>query len=151
MGKALGWLGGILATVIAGWLVWYLTLQPVPATFEGMVYDQASNAPVSKATVIFDVRGVSNSGPYRDITDENGSYKLELSNLGKSANVSVFAEAGGFAKSAPYSFPGAGDNRRDFPLTSTHPPVAAGTPQYPHAVAHLRYIPKLAANRIKIK
>jgi hypothetical protein len=26
VGKVIGWLGGIVATVFAGWLVWYITL-----------------------------------------------------------------------------------------------------------------------------
>ncbi len=155
MGKFIGWLGGIVATVIAGWLVWYITLpkptEPDSASFEGMVYDQASNAPVSRATVMFDIRGVPNSGPYHDVTDENGSYKLDLSGLGKSSTVAVSVEANGFAKSAPYPFSGVGDNRRDFALAPFRAVSAVAGGAAIHLLPHPKYIPKLAVSKIKIK
>jgi hypothetical protein len=152
MVKTLGWLGGIVAAVVAGLLVWYFT---VPTTFEGMVYDQRSNAPVSGATVIFEIQGVANNGPFRDVTDNNGSYKLDVSNLHPWATVVAHVQANGYRNSDPFAFPSAGDNRKDFSLTA-NPGHAVKNflwglvrPQGP-TNSPPNYTPKIQANHVRI-
>jgi hypothetical protein len=77
---------------------------------------------------------------------------MDLSGLGKSSTVTVSVEANGFAKSAPYPFSGVGDNRRDFSLTAIHPVfVPGGAAPYLHTMPRLKYIPRMAASKVKIK
>ncbi|HEV2135478.1 MAG TPA: hypothetical protein VGR47_14690 [Terracidiphilus sp.] len=133
--KVVGWLGGIAATVISGYLLWYFE-QPKPTppqppqaavtTFEGMVY--SGEAPVAKALVALDLTGNAGAnGAIHDLTDDNGAYKIELTGLppGTGATLSVVAK--GFEKAAPKMLvsPLQADMRVDIPLS---PVVLAAAP-----------------------
>lgn len=139
--KVVGWLGGIAATVISGYLLWYFE-QPKPTpppppqaavtTFEGMVY--SGEAPVSKALVALELTGSAGAnGAIHDLTDENGAYKIELTGLpgGTGAKLSVAAK--GYENGAPKILAGPlkSDVRVDIPLS---PLVIAGIAAPPSPV-----------------
>src|SRR5262245_22679958 len=118
MKKFLGWLGGILATIIGGYVLFYLTRTPEKMTVEGMVIDSSLNVPVPSAMVSVEITSVPNNGPFHDPTDSNGAYGLELTGLSKRANVILRVAAAGFRDPAPTNLvvmPGG--NRKDLFLT----------------------------------
>jgi hypothetical protein len=136
--KFVGWLGGIAATVISGYLLWYFT-QPKPTpppppppavtTLEGMVY--SGSAPVAKAMVAVNVTGAMGvNGAVHDITDDHGAYRFDFTGLPKDADATVSVTAPGYDDVAPVPIvsPLQADNRKDIALTPT-PTVAAPGPQ----------------------
>lgn len=133
--KFVGWLGGIAATVLSGYLLWYFE-QPKPTppqppsaavtTFEGMVY--SGDAPVAKALVALELTGNAGAnGAIHDLTDENGAYKIELTGLPPSTGATLSVVAKGFENGAPklLSSPLQADMRVDIPLS---PVVLAAAP-----------------------
>ncbi len=157
MGKFLGWLAGILATVIAGYLIWYLEKPKPPTTFEGMVIDGALNAPVQNAMVSIEISGsVANGGPYHDFTDEHGSYRIDFLDLGKPSSVTFEVSAKGFKEPAPASLSIVeNDIRKDFVLApvATRPPSPGGV-ELPHTAAQARppaYIQKRITQAIRMQ
>jgi|HubBroStandDraft_6_1064221.scaffolds.fasta_scaffold00874_15 hypothetical protein len=138
MNKFLSWVAGILAVVIAGWLVWYLTKPPATTTFEGMVVDAAANTAVPNAMVTVEITGAANSGSYHDMTDANGAYRIDFTGLSKSSSATVQAEAKGFRSPGPGRFPTlAVDMRHDIELT----------PNAPEVPGHVAVIPTPALGR----
>src|ERR1700726_4304240 len=103
MGKFLGWVGGILAVVIAGVAVAYLTKQQA-TTVQGMVFDSNSNLPVHEALVEVKILAPAGGEPFHDSTDANGSYLFDLSDLGKSTRISLRVKANGYKDAAPAVF-----------------------------------------------
>jgi hypothetical protein len=156
MGKFLGWLAGILATVIAGWLIWYLEKPKPPTTFEGMVIDGALNAPVQNAMVSIEIKSSApNGGPYHDFTDEHGSYRIDFSDLSKSSSVTFQVSAKGFQEPAPASLSIVDtDIRKDFVLTPVATPPSGGGVESPHTAAQAQppaYIQKRIAQAIRMQ
>lgn len=121
MGKIAGWVGSILAAVIGGYIIWYITR---PVQIEGMVLDQAQSAAIEKALVTVEVPSGAN-GPFDNSTDSNGSYGMELSGLGWRTTVTIRAKAKGYRDSEPIVLViGPGGNRKDLFLV----PEVAGSP-----------------------
>jgi hypothetical protein len=150
-----GWLAGILATIIGGYLLWYLTQPPSATVFEGMVYSGSS--PVARALVSLELAGNgANGGPFHDSTDENGSYRLDFTGLSKDARATLSVAASGYGESEPKSLPTplGPDNHLDFPLTpvskifNPHPGV---TQTLPGAPARPRYVPKAAEKATQVR
>jgi len=128
MRKFLGWLGGILATIIAGYALWYWTRPVPPTTFEGMVINGPEVAPLANAIVSVEFVGGANSGPFHDFTDEHGAYRLEFTGLGKVSGVTITVQAKGFQAAQPASLRTvASDTHQDFVLI----PVGVVTPPPP--------------------
>jgi hypothetical protein len=168
--KMAGWLGGIAATVISGYLLWYFE-QPKPTpppppppavtTFEGMVY--SGDAPVAKALVAVDLTGNAGAnGAIHDITDDNGAYKIELTGLPDETGATVSVVAKGFEDAAPkvLARPLTPDERIDIPLSpAAASSTAAPVPEAPThknaaqaAVKHRpEYRPKSAAQATKFR
>lgn len=149
------WVGGIVATVIGGVLIYHFTTPAAPNTFEGMVIDGAQSAPIKEAMVLFEIEPSSpGNGPYHDFTDENGSYKIDISQLPGTVKVTVRAQAKGFRDSKPVSLASLKtDNRTDFvlePAPSGGTPHPEASPLATPAVAHmaLRYVPKALPQKI---
>lgn len=143
--KVVGWLGGIAATVISGYLLWYFeqpkpTPPPPPApavtTFEGMVY--SGSDPVAKALVGVVLTGSAGAnGAIHDITDDHGAYKIELTGLPEGTGATLSVAAKGFENAAPKILAGPlqSDVRVDIPLSpmvvagvTTPPPPVSATP-----------------------
>jgi len=149
MGKFFGWLVGILASIIGGYILFYITR---PLQIEGMVIDRSQNTAVEKALVTIEVNGSANAGPFDDSTDANGSYGMELSGLGWRKTVVVRAKAGGFEDSAPATLVIApGGNRKDLfltPISSPAPPpgVTPSTSR-PIAMRPPAYVKKLSIQK----
>ncbi|HEY6273055.1 MAG TPA: hypothetical protein VIX19_13830 [Terriglobales bacterium] len=144
MKKFVSWLGGIAATVIAGWLVYRVTLPPAPPpppppeiAFEGMVIDGDRNIPVKSALVSFEVDGVSAADAYHDLTDENGSYGVKLSGLSKTSNVVLLVQAHGYTDQSKQFTSLIDDNRYD-PIMTALPTPAPPTPPRGVALAPAR-------------
>jgi hypothetical protein len=140
MGKFFGWLGGVLAAIIAGYAVWYLTQ---PMRIEGMVINRVENVAIEKALVTVEVNGAPSEGPFNDPTDSNGSYGMALSGISWRTTVTVRAKASGFQDSGPVSLViGPGENHKDLYLTpivtsqpginppSTHPAMVHPPPSF---------------------
>jgi hypothetical protein len=145
MGKFGGWLAGILAVIIGGYAVWYLTKPPATTTFEGMVY--SGDAPVPNAMVAVELTGGAASGTYHDVTDDHGSYSLVFTGLPTATGATIRVTAPGYESADTQSLtsPLQGDIRLDFPLLPAAAPVKP-------AIAHIPpYIPKLDALTTKIK
>ena len=123
MKKFVSWLGGIVATVIAGVVVYYWTTPtpaPAPApeiAFEGMVIDGERDAPIQSALVSFEVNGASTGDAYHDLTDEHGSYGIKLSGLSKSSTVVLHFHANGYRDESKRLASLLEDNRYDPLLT----------------------------------
>jgi hypothetical protein len=161
MRKLIGWLGGIASAVITAVLIYHFTVPKPPTpptTFEGMVIDGKQSVPIKEAMVLFEVEpGTSGNGPYHDFTDENGSYKMDVSELPSSVKVVLRAQAKGFHESKPVSLAALkNDNRTDFvliPLPTPEPAHPGPTPT-PAVTApgpvKLRYIPKPFSQRIDL-
>lgn len=160
MAKVGGWLAGILAVVIGGWVVWYLTRPPAVTTFEGMVY--AGSAPVARAMVAVSLTGSAGAnGPIHDITDENGAWRIDFTGLPTNAGATVSVSAAGYQGAIPKSLAGPlqPDIHMDFPLSavpgsSTAPPTLAPKPPqplHPGLVQMPRYVPKTASRATKFK
>ncbi len=170
--KIVGWLGGIAATVISGYLLWYFeqpkpepppSLAPVVTTFEGMVY--SGDAPVAKAMVAVDLTGSAGAnGAIHDITDDNGAYKIELTGLPEGTGATLSVAAKGFKDPAPkvLAEPLQTDVRVDIPLSRVVIPVEvphgaampAPLPPPPAkgGIAHRPvYVPKSAADAVKFR
>lgn len=155
MSKVGVWLAGILATVIGGWAVWYLTRPPAVTTFEGMVY--AGDDPVAKAMVAIQLSGSAGAnGPVHDITDSNGSYRIDFTGLPDGSGATLSVVATGFQNPAPKSLsaPLQPDTHIDFPVDPLPPPRGAPPilrPRSP-AVTHIPlYVPKSAAQATRFK
>ena len=170
-GKFLGWLGGVAATVISGYLLWYFERPkptppppppPVVTTFEGMVY--SGSAPVAKAMVAVTVTGAAGvNGAIHDVTDGNGAYRFDFTGLPKDADAKVGVTAPGYEAAAPelLASPLQTDNRKDIALTlapAPTPGVAAPGPQpaapviqehHPEKIP--RYVRKSAAEAMKFR
>jgi hypothetical protein len=145
MGKFGGWLAGILAVIIGGYAVWYLTKPPATTTFEGMVY--SGDAPVPNAMVAVELTGGAASGTYHDVTDDHGSYSLVFTGLPTATGATIRVTAPGYESADTQSLtsPLQGDIRLDFPLLPAAAPVKPAIAQIPP------YIPKLDALTTKIK
>lgn len=169
--KVVAWLGGIAATVISGYLLWYFEQpKPVPppppppvvTTFEGMVY--SGDAPVAKALVGVALTGSAGAnGAIHDVTDDNGAYKIVLTGLPQGTGASLSVAAKGFEDAAPkvLAVPLQTDVRVDIPLD---PMVQAGVAPPPAPVAALPghpvhpvmkhipvYVPKSTAMAMKFR
>lgn len=145
MGKFVVWLGGIAATVIGGYLLWYLTRTPPPpppppppavTTFEGMVYSES--APVPKAMVAVELTGIAGAnGPVHNVTDGNGAYRIELTGLPQNTAATLSVTAAGYQNAPPKSLasPLQADVRIDFPIApaAAPPGTAAAAPSPPAA------------------
>jgi hypothetical protein len=145
MGKFGGWLAGILAVILGGYVVWYLTKPPAATTFEGMVY--SGDAAVPNAMISVELAGGTTTGAYHDVTDEHGAYSLVFTGLPTSTGATLRVTASGYQNADPQSLssPLQGDIRLDFPLL----PLAAPAKR---AIAHIPvYVPKLEAQRTLIK
>ena len=161
MGKFLGWLGGILATVIAGYAVWYFTRPAPSTTFEGMVINGPEVAPLPNAIVSVEIAGAGNSGPFHDVTNEHGAYRLEFTGLGKLTGVTIAVQAKGFQPVKPASLSSVtSDIHQDFVLipagTVSPPPpppppggVSGGGVRPPVVARMPVYIQKSAAQALK--
>jgi Carboxypeptidase regulatory-like domain len=153
MSKFAGWLAGILAAVIGGWLVWYLTRPVLPTIFEGMVYDSAANVPVANAMVVLQIEGMADE-PSHSATNENGSYKLRFIDLKKSSRASIQVTAKGFDPFTVPSFAVGEDNRHDAPLTPQKTNRPGGNVPILHLPAEshvLKYIPKPDAEATEVR
>lgn len=142
--KFIGWLGGIAATVLSGYLLWYFEQprptppppSPVVTTFEGMVY--SGDAPVAKALVGVALTGSAGAnGAIHDITDDNGAYKIELTGLPQGTGATLSVVAKGFENALPKILAGPlqTDVRVDIPLSpmaiasvAPVPPPVSATP-----------------------
>jgi hypothetical protein len=168
MRKFIGWLGGIASAVITAVLIYHFTAPkpPVPpTTFEGMVIDGGQSVPIKEAMVLFEVEpSAPGNGPYHDFTDENGSYKIDVSELPGTVKVTLRAKARGFHDSNPVSLAALkNDNRNDFvlaPLPSPEPPHPGATPTATPvptvggtlpASFKMRYVPKTLSQRIDFR
>jgi len=167
MKKFTQWMAGILAGIIGSVAVYYLTRpDPPPAvtTFEGMVYSGSS--PVAHAMVQLDLDGVVNiSGPIHDITNENGSYRFELTGLPHTASARLLATANGYVASSAQSLlsPLQPETHLDFPLSPVSAPApappppsvpgdSAGAPTAQPAQVHIpMYIAKGASQAMRIR
>jgi len=163
MKKFVTWVAGILASVIGAVAVYYLTRPaPPPAitTFEGMVYSGSS--PVAHAMVQLELNGVvSISGPIHDITNENGSYRFELTGLPNAASARLLATANGYHSSSAQSLlsPLQPVTHLDFPLSlaaAPSPPAGIGASVGSHVTqipqAHIPlYIAKGASQAMKLR
>ena len=159
MAKVGGWIAGIVASIIVGYAVWYLTRTPPPptvTTFEGMAY--SGSAPVPKAMVAVQLSGTAGAnGPVHDITDDNGAYRIDFTGLPANASAALSVTATGFQNADPKSFasPLETDVQFDFPLT----PIVAAAPHKgakPHpakpGTTHIpKYVRKSAAQATQIK
>jgi hypothetical protein len=134
MKKFVSWLGGIAATVIAGWLVYKLTVpptpppQPTPITFEGMVIDGERNIPIKNARITFHMDGVTTDDDH-DLTDVNGSYRVQLPGLSSTSSVLLSVHAIGYRDESKQFTSLMEDNRYDPIMTALPPPP---TPTPPH-------------------
>jgi hypothetical protein len=97
-----------------------------------------------------------NSGSFHNVTDENGSYRIDFTGLPSSASAIVSVVATGFQDSASKSLskPLGPDNRQDFALT----PLAAtinpgnGPVVIPPAVSHIPvYVRKGAEQAVQVR
>ena len=161
MKKVGAWLAGLLAVVLGGWLTWYLTRPPAVTTVEGMVY--TGDAAVPNAMVEIDLTGDNaNAGPVHDLTDQNGSYRIEFTGLPHGAGAVLRVAATGYLDAQPQTLasPLETDTHLDFALIHavTTPAVGAAPhlaqPHSPPLMAHIpAYIPKAAnkATMIKIR
>ena len=112
------WLAGILASVIAGYAVWYFTQPPATTILEGMAY--SANAAVPKAMVSLTLKGNgADSGPFHNVTDENGSYRFDFTGLPSTTSATLSVVASGFHDPSPKSVgsPLGPDTHLDLPLT----------------------------------
>jgi hypothetical protein len=128
-----------------------------------MVIDGGNSVPIKEAMVQFEVEPSSpGNGPYHDFTDENGSYKLDVSDLPEKVKVTLRAQAKGFHESKPIALAALkNDNRTDFvlvpiPSETPHTSNPAGTPTPPAQATpvtpiKLRYIPKTFSQKIILK
>jgi len=161
MKKFLSWLGGIVAAVIAGVLVYRLTVPPAPPpeiAFEGMVIDGERNEPVKSALVTFQVDGAGPADAYHDLTDENGSYGIKLAGLDKTSKVVLRVQAHGYRDQSKQFESLIDDNRYDPILRALEipprpPPPHGATPTptpVPVKLTPPRYIQKVSIQTFKI-
>ena len=70
------WIAGILATIISGVVVFYVTNRPTPVSVEvaGSVVDASTKTVISDALVRLTVRG----RPESQRTDSNGRYYFDI-------------------------------------------------------------------------
>ena len=162
MAKVGGWVAGIVASIIVGYAVWYLTRTPPPpppptvTTFEGMVY--SGSAPVPKAMVAVQLSGTAGvNGPVHDITDDNGAYRIDFTGLPADAGATLSVTAAGYQSANPKSFasPLQTDVQFDFPLTpmlaASRRKGAAPHPAKPAKAPIPKYVRKSAAQATQIK
>lgn len=167
-GKFLGWFGGVAATVISGYLLWYFE-QPKPTpppppppavtTVEGMVY--SGSAPVAKAMVAVQVTGAAGvNGAIHDVTDDHGAYRFDFTGLPTDADATVSVTAPGYEVAAPEAFatPLQTDNRKDIALTPVPTPVGVAPGPLPdapviqeHPLKTPKYVRKSAAAAMKVR
>jgi hypothetical protein len=85
------WIAGILATIISGVVVFYVTNRPTPVSVEvaGSVVDASTKTVISDALVRLTVRG----RPESQRTDSNGRYYFDIEggNIADSASLLVDA------------------------------------------------------------
>jgi hypothetical protein len=155
MAKVGGWLAGILAVIIGGYGVWYFTQPPAVTTIEGMVY--SGSAPVPKAMVAVDLSGsAGTNGAVHDITDENGSYRIDFTGLPKGAGAILTVTATGYqtVPSKSLTSPLEPATHIDFPLLPVPPPPGVPPPPPPPHPILPRipvFVPKQAAQATKYK
>ncbi len=154
------WIGGaVVAPVLTAVLIYHLnnptpppapSPTPAPITFEGMVITD-TNAPLKGARVSFDISDTQ-GGPYLDLTDEHGSYRVDFAGLKPSSGASVRVEAIGFKPVPPKLLHTIqNENRADFVLTPMPPPVGASPTPTPVPLAHPpMYVRRLPTQVIRI-
>jgi hypothetical protein len=146
MGRFLGWLAGILATVIGGYALWYFTRPAPTTTFEGMVINGPAVAPLPNAIVSVEIAGAANSGPFHDVTNEHGAYRLEFSGLGKLTGVTIRVQAKGFQPVTPASLSSVtADTHQDFVLTPEGTAIPPPPPPPPGGVGSGEVRPPVVA------
>ncbi len=163
MKKFVSWLGGIAATVIAGVLVYKLTVPPPPPpeiAFEGMVIDGERNIPVKDALVSVQVDGAGAADAYHDLTDANGSYGMKLSGLSQTSRVLLRVHANGYHDESKQYASLTDDNRYDPIMTALPtpppPPPPHGTSPTPtpslpvRMLAPPQYIKKVSMQTFRI-
>ena len=158
------WIGGaIVAPVVTAVLIYRLTnpapppqppaASPTPAavTFEGMVISD-TNAPVKGARVSFDITDTQ-GGPYLDLTDEHGSYRVDFAGLKASSRATVRAEAVGFQPAPPKLLDASqNDLRADFILKPLPPAVGASPTPTPSPAPHPpEYVRRVPLNVIRVQ
>jgi hypothetical protein len=161
--KFVVWTGGaVVAPVLTAVLIYRLT-NPTPATppapsptpapivFEGMVISDA-NAPLKGARVSFEISDTQ-GGPYLDLTDEHGSYRIDFAGLKTSSHAAVHVQANGFEPAPPKLLDTIQiDNRADFVLKPLPTPVGASPTPTPPPVFHAPiYVRKLPVQTIRIQ
>jgi hypothetical protein len=156
------WIGGaVVAPVLTAVLIYRLTNPkqppppppaPTPITFEGMVINGDMNTPLKGARVSFDISDTQ-GGPYLDLTDEHGSYRIDFAGLKTSSQATVRVEANGFQPVPPKLLHTIqNDNRADFVLKPLPPPIGASPTPTPPPVLHPPvYIRKLPVQAIRIE
>ena len=161
------WVGGaIVAPVITAVIIYRLTNPtpvsapaspsptPAPITFEGRVISD-TNVPVKGARISFDITETQ-GGPYLDLTDEHGSYRVDFAGLKSSARATVRAEAIGFQPAPPKLLDAIqNDIRADFVLRPmpTPTPLAGTSPTpTPSPLAHPpEYVRRVPINVIRVQ
>jgi len=158
------WVGGaIVAPIVTAVVIYHLTTtppasptptpSPTPATvtFEGMVISE-TNAPVKGARISFDITETQ-GGPYLDLTDEHGSYRLDFAGLKSSSRATIRAEAIGFQPAAPKLLSAnQNDLRADFVLKPAPPPVGASPTPTPSPLPHPpEYVRRVPLNVIRVR
>jgi len=141
--KKLGkWLAGILAGIIITAVGVYIG-RPKPVTvFEGMVY--AGSTPVARAMVALDLKGAAaTNGAIHDFTNENGSYRFELTGVSDDDTATLQVTANGYQASELQSLssPLKSDIHVDFPLNPVPvaPPAGLGANVAAHVVQPARF------------
>jgi hypothetical protein len=161
--KFVMWIGGaIVAPVITALIIYRLTTgtpvapppapspTPAPITFEGRVISD-TNVPVKGARISFDITETQ-GGPYLDLTDEHGSYRVDFAGLKSSSRATVRAEAIGFQPAPPKLLDAnANDIRADFILKPV-PPVGISATPTPVPLAHPpEYVRRVPLNVIRVQ
>lgn len=135
------WIAGILATIISGVVIYYVTNPPKPVAVEvaGSVVDGSTKTVISDATVRLTVRG----RPESQRTDSNGQYYFSIEGSNSTDSATLLVEATGYN---PFSKNGSllSLNEQSPNLTR----IIAAAPG-PGAVAGRRPV-KLSRNAVKI-
>jgi hypothetical protein len=170
------WLSGVAATVVSGFLLWYLTARQTPApkptpapaatiNVEGRVYDIASNKLISGAEVVL----VIDQATRNQVSDSGGSYWFVVEGANPSSQASLSIQAAGFQSysktatleqfSQPEDRPllalaagggGSGTEAPAHPSGSPHPPPAMTARVSLQALRSTQYTRRAEAARIEL-
>lgn len=153
------WVGGIVAPVVTAVLIYHFatpkpapapTPTPAPITFEGMVITDM-NAPLKGARVSLEISDTQ-GGPYLDLTDEHGSYRVDFAGLNMSSRAAVHVQANGFEPAPPKLLKTIQtENRADFVLKPVPPQAGSSPSPTPTPVAHPpAYIRRIPTQVIRV-